>query len=148
MLYPIDFSKTPHISPICLPNPVQRFVGSRCWVSGWGKNAVGKKGKYQNLLKKIDVPVIPRRGCQDILRNTRLGIDYTLHPGMLCAGGEPERDACKGDGGGPLSCRDRDGQYVLTGIVSWGIGCGQPGVPGIYVNVEYYVGWIREMTES
>ena len=37
--------------------------------------------------------------CERRLRNTRLGAAYRLHPGMLCAGGQGGKDACKVGGG-------------------------------------------------
>ncbi|PSN36360.1 hypothetical protein C0J52_19727 [Blattella germanica] len=48
----------------------------------------------------------------------------------------------RGDGGGPMVC-ERGGAWHLVGVVSWGIGCGQHGVPGVYVKVANYVDWIR-----
>lgn len=47
----IDFSQYPHISPACLPEPGSDFSGQRCWTTGWGKDAFGEYGKYQNILK-------------------------------------------------------------------------------------------------
>lgn len=52
-------------------------------------------------------------------------------------------DACTGDGGGPLSC-SIGGYWYLAGLVSWGIGCGQANVPGVYVNIFNLTSWIQE----
>jgi hypothetical protein len=48
----------------------------------------------------------------------------------------------QGDSGGPL-VRKIDGSWTLVGIVSAGIGCGQPSQPGLYARVTKYTGWIR-----
>ncbi|KAG5862327.1 hypothetical protein JTB14_036169 [Gonioctena quinquepunctata] len=142
----IDWSKHPHISPACLPNPYDDYTGSRCWTTGWGKDAFGDFGKYQNILKEVDVPVIGNGICQRQLQGTRLGYDFKLHPGFICAGGEEGKDACKGDGGGPMVC-EKGSTWQVVGVVSWGIGCGQNGVPGVYVKVAHYLDWIKQVTQ-
>lgn len=48
---PVDFQQSPHISPACLPDPQTDYSGNRCWTTGWGKDAFGDYGKYQNILK-------------------------------------------------------------------------------------------------
>ena len=78
-----------------------------------------------------------------MLRGTRLGPRFVLDAGFICAGGEENKDACKGDGGGPLVC-EVNGISQLAGIVSWGIGCGQRNVPGVYVKVSHYERWIQD----
>lgn len=50
----------------------------------------------------------------------------------------------QGDGGGPLVCQD-DGFYELAGLVSWGFGCGRVDVPGVYVKVSSFIGWINQI---
>lgn len=139
----VDFQRNPHISQACLPPKYQEFAGSRCWVTGWGKDAFGTGGKFQNILKEVDVPVINNYDCENKLRRTRLGYDFKLDSGFMCAGGEEGKDACKGDGGGPLVC-EHQGQWYLGGIVSWGIGCGQYDVPGVYTKVSQYTDWVQK----
>lgn len=53
----------------------------------------------------------------------------------------------QGDGGGPMVC-ERGGTWQVVGVVSWGIGCGQYGVPGVYVKVAQYIDWIRSITTT
>lgn len=50
----------------------------------------------------------------------------------------------QGDGGGPLVCED-DGYYELSGLVSWGFGCGRAQVPGVYVKVSSFISWINQI---
>ncbi|KAL6442028.1 hypothetical protein ACFW04_002394 [Cataglyphis niger] len=142
----VDFGKNPHISAACLPDKLDDFTGARCWTTGWGKDAFGDYGKYQNILKEVDVPVVSNHVCQQQMRRTRLGPSFNLHPGFICAGGEEGKDACKGDGGGPMVC-ERHGRWQLAGVVSWGIGCGQAGVPGVYTRVSHYLDYIRQIVD-
>lgn len=53
----------------------------------------------------------------------------------------------QGDGGAPLVCQNNNLWYVV-GLVAWGIGCGQGGVPGVYVNVATYLPWIQTVLAS
>ena len=58
--------------------------------------------------------------------------------------------ACQGDSGGPLLCPypdDKDRWYV-GGIVSWGIMCAHPRLPGVYANVPKYIPWIKEQIKK
>ena len=147
LAYPAVLSQ--HVDTICLPDPNIDHTGSRCYATGWGKDEFGKEGKYQNILKLIDLPVVDNYACQDKLRTTRLGGHFRLHKTFMCAGGEPDKDTCKGDGGSPLVCeRFRYSPndpivYEQAGIVAWGIGCGENGVPGVYARVSDAVPWIN-----
>lgn len=140
---PVDPS-LPHINPACLPIIDELFTHQRCWVTGWGKDSFGQKGSFQSVLQEVELPVIGHTECESALRHTRLGPHYRLHSGFMCAGGEGGRDACEGDGGSGLYCL-HDGVIKVVGIVSWGIGCGQAGVPGVYVNLAHYRPWIENI---
>jgi hypothetical protein len=55
----------------------------------------GKEGRYQVILKKIDLPVVPQDACLQALRKTRLGPYFKLHESFICAGGIQGKDTCK-----------------------------------------------------
>ena len=113
-------------------------------MKGWGKDTFGKDGEYQVVLKEVSLPVVPRDQCLNWLRATRLGRRFKLDQSFLCAGGEAGKDACRGDGGGPLVCPQKDDpeHYTQVGIVAWGIGCGEENVPGVYTDLSEQVCWI------
>lgn len=81
---PVELSEI--VNTACLPPQDYNFDGSRCFASGWGKDVWGKEGKYQVILKKIDLPMVPRQPCQVVLRTTRLGNHFNLHSSFVCAG--------------------------------------------------------------
>jgi secreted trypsin-like serine protease len=140
---PIDLNAYPHIQSVCLPNSRnENFVGQRCWVAGFGKDAFGN-GKHSYIMREVDVPVVDTYECQQRLRSTRLGAQFELNKNSFtCAGGEEGKDACSGDGGSPLVC-ETNGRWTVAGLVAWGIGCAEYGVPGVYANVPSYVDWIN-----
>jgi plasma kallikrein len=65
-------------------------------------------------------------------------------------GGEKDKDLCTGDGGSPLVCEieGKSGHYYQAGIVSGGVECGIKDVPGVYVDVAKYRGWIDQQIEA
>jgi len=129
-----------HVQPICLPRPEQDFTGSRCLAAGWGRAAFDSG--LPALPAKIESPVVDHRQCQSRLQKTRLGTFFKLDESFICAGGESGADACKGDGGGPLAC-PVDGRYVLAGISSWGVDCGEPGVPAVFASTTAALGFLQ-----
>ena len=62
---------------------------------------------------------------------------------MICAGfPEGGKDSCQGDSGGPFVCQSGT-SAVITGVVSFGIGCAQADYPGVYARVTRYLSWIQ-----
>ncbi|KAH8317312.1 hypothetical protein KR074_008835 [Drosophila pseudoananassae] len=122
----------PTIRPIALTKN-ELVDGVVCQVTGWGLTEEGYNSDY---LMTVDVPIIGEQRC---VNDSDLGA--LILPGMMCAGylEKGEQDACSGDSGGPLVCQSK-----LAGVVSWGIQCAQPKLPGVYTEVSYYYNWILE----
>ncbi len=72
---------------------------------------------------------------------------YWITPGMILAG-DGETSSCQGDSGGPLTVSDGFGGKKVAGVTSWGIGCGEPGFPGVYTRVSYYAPWVQEQIST
>ncbi|XP_055853565.1 uncharacterized protein LOC129917171 isoform X2 [Episyrphus balteatus] len=133
-----------HLLPVCLPPPELKQIkpGEFCTVIGWGKREdKNPKATYEPIVNEVQVQVIRRQQCDEWLDN------LTVSDGMICAGFEEGgKDACQGDSGGPLLCPypGEKGKWFVGGIVSWGIMCAHPKLPGVYSNVIKYIPWILE----
>jgi len=134
----------PHVGVTCLPDPSDMFLLDQCTVTGWGKETFNSPG-ISALLRKTVVPIVAHPYCQTQLQNAKLGSRFRLHESFLCAGGKPGKDACTGDGGGPLMCPlgRESSRWIQVGIVSWGLECGL-NVPGVYADVQRAQSWIQE----
>ena len=111
-------------------------------VSGWGHIDAFKTPATKLMAAEILI-----RKHADCKR--RFGkLNLVVASNTICAGGE--RDACKGDSGGPLTCsmdltNGRKRSY-LGGIVSWGVWCDDAEnkkFPGVYTDVAKYKDWIE-----
>ncbi|XP_045123124.1 protein masquerade-like isoform X2 [Portunus trituberculatus] len=126
----------------CLPaRGVNQVAGSRCTVTGYGY--MGEKGPIPLRVREAEMPVVSDNECVRKINAVTEKI-FILPASSFCAGGEKGHDACQGDGGGPLVCKV-DGYYELSGLVSWGFGCGRKDVPGVYVKVSSFIGWINQI---
>lgn len=88
---------------------------------------------------KVDIDTFDRDECKQ--KYNLLSID--LKDTQICAGGEKWKDACTGDSGGPLMMSNENGTWYASGIVSYGIGCGMEGWPGVYTNIVKFLPWIK-----
>lgn len=132
-----------HINTVCMPDAElseKILITSKCIVTGWGKR--DEKSNHSIVLKEVIVPVWKNNDCERSMK-LQFGPNYQLPSSVVCAG-TTGRDACDGDGGGPLVC-EKNNHWYQIGIVSFGIGCGRPNVPGVYTRVHSYKQWIHDV---
>lgn len=96
---------------------------------------VSTGGNDSTVLQHVQVPVITNEQCREKYRSIgKLKADSQFDDHVLCAGfTEGGKDSCKGDSGGPLMLpNQKDGKFYFyqIGVVSWGIGCARPNIPG------------------
>ncbi|XP_005102879.2 trypsin alpha-3 [Aplysia californica] len=122
-----------YVQPACIASKAY-FGGEPAIVAGWGTLSYG--GEMASKLKQVNKPIKPDSTC-----SSRYPLEFDA-TSMMCAG-EPEGgvDACQGDSGGPLYTY-RNGEWTLTGVVSWGYGCAAPRNPGVYADVHNLLSWI------
>ena len=129
--------------PVCLPDSGAEFrPGTLGYVTGWGVQVYPKnRYPWPNVLQQAPVRVVSTSTC-----NEPKSYGGHITDSMLCAGYQQGgQDSCQGDSGGPLVVRYQvTGKYVLTGITSWGAGCGVPDKYGVYAKVSNFVDWIGE----
>lgn len=114
-------------------------------VLGWGRTASG--GGASRTLLSVNVPF----SDQDVCRERYASLGGNIHSSSFCAGFITGGfDSCQGDSGGGIFYRPTIGEGssvlgrpILSGIVSWGEGCGWPGFPGVYADVLQHVKWIN-----
>jgi len=111
-------------------------------VSGFGY--LKYQGSQASELRDVQVKIHSGAECSEMYKGVTTVFNSTV---MLCAGGG-DKDACQGDSGGPLVARDERGAFELVGVVSWGIGCATPNVPGAYAKISYYHKFIDAVIEK
>ncbi|XP_047500102.1 trypsin-1-like [Penaeus chinensis] len=137
---PISLADFDGVKPVCLPPPSADFTGRNATATGWGR--LSYNGEQSETAQEVSLPVRSRKECTEAF-----GRLFTDH--MICAGvAEGGKDACKGDSGGPLTVQEADGRHTLAGIVSWGDGCGKPGLYGVYSETRDYLDFIEDVAKN
>ena len=144
----------PEISSITLATPDDITMGkldefNTVYTLGWGSTlGTGSNDKMRFAELQITRNTDKYEGMYDIKNDMilagTLDLEDVDNDGEIndTLGG---RDACQGDSGGPLIIVD-NGIPKLIGVTSWGIGCAQPGYPGVWSSVGYYYDFIRDNT--
>lgn len=95
-----------------------------------------------NIMLQVNVPVVGADAC-------RRSYGDVISDAHICAGfDQGGSDTCQGDSGGPLFMLSPGGRGVQVGVVSWGRGCAQPGLYGVYAAVGTYEEFIRRTVPS
>ncbi|XP_028678892.1 trypsin-like [Erpetoichthys calabaricus] len=124
-----------YVNTVSLPGSCAS-TGTQCLISGWG-NTLSNGENYPSRLQCLNAPILSDTQC----RNAYPG---QITSNMICIGFlEGGKDSCQGDSGGPVVCNNQ-----LQGIVSWGYGCAEPGLPGVYTKVCNYNSWIQSTMAS
>ncbi|KAF7271097.1 trypsin-1-like [Rhynchophorus ferrugineus] len=146
----VSWSQT--VTPACLPadsneNSYSTYENTLATVAGWGWTSEDRgKGGRAKTLQKAKVNVIDTEKCRSWYKSQ--GKKTKIQESQICAGHEQGGiDACWADSGGPLMIESRD-QMMVVGVVSTGIGCARPYLPGIYTRVSEYIPWIRQMIQQ
>lgn len=132
------------VVPICLPAQNSSFTRTMAairhsTVSGWGR--LSQSGPAATLLQRLVLPRVPLQEC-------RLHTKLNITRNMLCAGLKTGgQDACEGDSGGPLVTRYKK-TWFLTGVVSWGKGCANENLYGVYTRVTNFLNWIEDIMST
>ena len=101
-------------------------------IMGWGLTS--EDGDQPNEMMEADVRRFDTTQCAE---------NYDTDPitdNMFCAN-EDGIDACQGDSGGPIMVTETN---IQVGITSWGIGCADAFLPGVYARVDKGYSWIEE----
>ncbi len=101
-----------------------------------------------NQLRQVTIGVITNDECKAsyVAFGQATNANLTITQNEICAGApEGAKDSCYGDSGGPLVAPLGDGKgFVQVGVLSWGIQCGNPTLPGVYGRVAPFTQWIKD----
>ena len=140
------FAFTEYVQPACLPpagfNHIHEHSTPVCLISGWGDEASGNR-RGSSRLRYATIPLLSNDLCNELFESNNFPHGVPEH-GAMCGGAvEGGIDTCQGDSGGPLTCHVA-GHWTVTGVVSWGYGCGDRNSPGVYTSVFDYSDWIGQ----
>jgi len=139
---PVEFK--PNVIPICIPDEDEELVGETAWVTGWGR--LYEEGPLPSVLQEVSLPIITNNECEGMYR--KAGYIEHIPSIFICAGySSGGKDSCEGDSGGPMVVQREDDRFMLSGIISWGIGCAEENQPGVYTRISEFRDWINQILQ-
>ncbi|KAH7472679.1 Glucanase inhibitor protein 1 [Phytophthora ramorum] len=138
----LTLEKASKFPPIKLPAADDSDILPGMWtkVMGWGDTSY-PNGTRSNELHSVGLEVWDNEECSRL---------FTVDNSSVCAGGAAGKDSCIGDTGGPLVKEKGQGDAddILIGLVSWGSGCGDQGIPAVYSRVSSAIEWLNTVTKT
>lgn len=155
-----------NVQPVCMPPKNFHLAdGAPAFVSGFGYTKY--RGSLPSTLHIVNVPLLSTNHCQEMYNKAQIFRKITDN--VVCAGyAEGGKDSCevsvslniknkintnnlflikKGDSGGPLQVKiPGTKSWTLVGLVSNGVRCAEPNLPGIYTRVNKYLPWIEQVS--
>ncbi|KAJ0174985.1 hypothetical protein K1T71_009126 [Dendrolimus kikuchii] len=146
----VEFTK--YIHPACLwTNSDTNKLVREATVTGWGVIETAGLTTSPELQAAV-VDILDTGKCNQLLksscnRNWCGFRDHQICAGKLAGG----VDTCQGDSGGPLQVKiplptDSQGNmHFVIGVISFGVKCAVPQLPGTYSRVTSFLDWIEKI---
>ncbi len=116
-------------------NDTELPTGTELTIMGFGLTSEG--GSISAYLQEVTLEIVEPSICKMLLPG------FVFDEIHICAGyPQGGKDSCGGDSGGPLV--DAVNTNLQYGIVSFGIGCARPNLPGVYTRISSYIDWIDD----
>ena len=108
--------------------------GQELTAIGYGRTSDGGPISYD--LMQVNFKTISYEECAQVYGS---GI---INSTMVCSGiKEGGKDTCQGDSGGPIFI---NGTKTIIGLVAFGEGCAQVGVPSVNTRISHFHKWIQD----
>ncbi|XP_017786623.1 PREDICTED: venom protease-like [Nicrophorus vespilloides] len=139
-----EAKKTSYVKAACL-NIREDANEDKFLATGWGE--LSFHGAPADHLQKIQLREMNNSQCNNHYKINKRLYNKGISPSMQICAGDPGKDTCKGDSGGPLQQYNK--KYIkafdIHGVTSFGKACLLTSSPAVYTRVSYYIDWIESI---